>query len=135
MTIIAHSTTSATLYRARENGWDLQIRTSRTGKRMHLGRSQDTSLVRFYCALTITPDVKHLEVMMYDDCPVSRIAYLIRLAHTLARRNGEWPGTDWSRGQRNEHEWLSIKLGDPVDVNEAFAQLTEHIDLASEVHA
>lgn len=135
MSMIAHPTACATFYEADDNGWSLHIRTSRRGKKMHLGRSQDASLVRFYCALTITPAEKHLEVMMYDDCPVSRIAQLIRLAHTLARRDGEWPGTDWARGQHNGHEWLSIKLGDLVDVDEAFAQLTEHIDLSSEVSA
>lgn len=136
MSIIAHPTAAATLYEADENGWYLQIRTSRTGKKMHVGRSQDASLVRFYCALTITPAEKHLDVMMYDDCPVNRIGQLIRLAHTLARRDGEWAGTDWARGRMsNGNEWLSIKLGDPVDVNEAFLHLTEHIDLSSEVLA
>lgn len=135
MSMIAHSTTSATLYEADENGWSLQIRTSRTGKKMHVGRAHDASLVRFYSTVTITPEEKRLAVVMYDDCPVSRIAHLTRLAYALARRDGDWPGADWGRGQHNGLEWLSIKLGDPIDVNEAFAQLTERIDLSSEVHA
>lgn len=136
MSIMTHPTGCATLYEADEHGWSLQVRTSRTGKKMHVGRSQAGILVKFYCSLTITPAEKHLEVMVYDDTPVSRIGKLIRLAHTLALRDGEWPGTDWARGTKsNGNEWLSIKLGDPVDVDEAFAQLTEHLDLSSEVTA
>lgn len=136
MSMIAHSTACASLYEADAHGWSIHIRTSRTGKKMHVGRSNDGSLVRFYSALTITPATKHLEVMMYDDAPVSHIGKLTRIAHALARRDGEWPGTDWGRGQDSGgNEWLSIKLGDPVDVDEAFAQLTEHIDLGSEVTA
>lgn len=136
MSMIAHPTGCATLYEADAHGWSLQVRTSRTGKKMHVGRSQDASLVMFYCALTITPARKHLEVMMYDDTPISRIMKIIRIAHALARRDGDWPGTDWGRGRdSNGDEWLSIKLGDEVDVDEAFAQLTEHLDLSSEVTA
>ncbi|MBT2497137.1 hypothetical protein J7E45_16110 [Microbacterium sp. ISL-59] len=136
MTMIAHPSACATLYEADEHGWSLEVRTSRTGKRMHVGRAQDGSVVRFYCALTITPAEKHLEVMMYDDTSIGYIGKVIRIAHALARRDGEWRGADWGRGRKsNGNEWLSIKLGDPVDVNEAFAQLTERIDLSSEVHA
>lgn len=134
MSMIAHPTACATLYEADEHGWSLEVRTSRTGKKRHVGRSQDGDLVRFYCALTVTPAEKHLEVMMYDDTPISYIGKVTRIAHALARRGGEWRGTDWGRGTNSSGtEWLSIKLGDPVDVNEAFTQLTEHIDLSSEV--
>lgn len=134
--MIAHHAPTATLYEVDENGWQLQVRTSRTGRRMHVGHSQNGEIVRFYCALTVTPAEKHIEVMMYDDTPIGRVVQLIHILHALARRNGEWAGTDWARGTKsNGNEWLSIKLGDLVDIDEAFAQLTEHIDLTSEVTA
>lgn len=136
MSIIAHSKSAATLYDSVENGWTIQIKTTATGKTSHAGRAQCGTLLRFDCSLTLTVAEKRLTVVMFEDCLVDRMVDLIRLSHTLARRNGDWPGTDWGRGlQRNGHEWQSIKLGLPIDVESAFNQLIEHIDLTSDVTA
>lgn len=131
MTIIAHETARVTLYTAERNDWSIEIGTR--GRRMHVGASSDGSIVRFYSDITLVPAERRVFVTLYDDAPVERIGKLIRLANTLAARDGEWKGP-WARGlQRNGHEWVSKKLGDPIDVANEFAALTARIDLDREV--
>lgn len=134
MNSFAQTAPAVTLYEEDENGWDLRITTSRKSTPCHVGRSKSAELVRFYCSVTVVPAEKRLTIIMFDDCPIARIPKLIQIGHALARRDGDWPGWDWARGiQRQGHEWLSVKLGDPVDVAHAFESLTERIDMTSEV--
>lgn len=134
MTSVAQTAPAVTLYEADENGWDLRVTTSREGTACHVGRSKGAGLARFYCSVTVVPAEQRVTIIMFDDCPVARIPKLIQIGRALARRNGDWPRWDWARGvQRKGHEWLSVKLGDPVNVAHAFASLTERIDMTSEV--
>ncbi|WP_261165765.1 hypothetical protein [Microbacterium sp. Marseille-Q6965] len=120
------------LYQSVVNGWTIRVTAGVAAHASHLDLSVDDALCRFDASLVKIPSQRRMAVHMFPDASIARVPALIRLLRSLAVRNGNWPGTPWARRQRPDGTYaLKTTIGTPVNVAEEFAQIVEHVDLAT----
>jgi hypothetical protein len=125
------------LHKSNVNGWSVIVRATTKGERIIRGTSTHGQLCHFYAEVGKIPSRKQIIVTVYADATMQHVAKLIQYARQLATANGRSADDPhwWRKRLRDGSYYMYFEGGDPIDVDEVFAQIVESIDLKSEVTA
>lgn len=123
------------LIETEEHGWTIRLRAGELSRACYVARrAKYGDPTRVYGVLSVFPDSREVTVRFLADAQMDLVPHALRIASNIARGEGFWEEAPWLRTIRKDGaRVLRLDIGRAINIDEQFAQITEHVDLTSEV--